>query len=76
MSVNMYQILCRRNLNIRNIHQSLLSKCEKFINGNNLIQFTNTPSRTSPDGKTHNQIDHGLIGRRWHEHGVEENIWT
>jgi endonuclease/exonuclease/phosphatase family metal-dependent hydrolase len=21
---------------------------------------------TSPDGKTHNQIDHGLIGRRWH----------
>jgi len=21
---------------------------------------------TSPDGKTHNQIDHVLIGRRWH----------
>jgi hypothetical protein len=23
-------------------------------------------TRTSPDGKTHNQIDHVLIGRRWH----------
>ena len=23
-------------------------------------------TRTSPDGKTHNQIDHVLIDRRWH----------
>ena len=23
-------------------------------------------TRTSPDGKTHNQIDHILIDRRWH----------
>ena len=45
-----------------------------FATSNNLVvKITMFPHRnihkytwTSPDGKTHNQIDHVLIDRRWH----------
>ena len=45
----------------------------RLVNLNLVVKSTMFPHRnihkytwTSPDGKTHNQIDHVLIGRRWH----------
>jgi hypothetical protein len=31
---------------------------------------------TSPDGKTHNQIDHVLIDRRWHSSILDIQIFS
>jgi len=49
-------------------------RLDNFATSKNLVvKSTMFPHRnihkytwTSPDGKTHNQIDHILIGRRWH----------
>jgi len=41
--------------------QNLVVKCTMFAH-RKIHKYT----WTSPDGKTHNQIDHILIDRRWH----------
>jgi hypothetical protein len=49
-----------------------------FTTSKNLVKSTMFPHRnihkytwTSPDGKTHKQIDHVLIDRRWHSSALD-----
>jgi len=59
------------------LHQDSYDNGVRLVNfatpKNLVVKSTMFPHRnihkytwTSPDGKTHNQIDHVLIGRRWH----------
>ena len=59
------------------LHQDINDNGVRLVNfatsKNLMVKITMFPHRnihiyiwTSPDGKTHNQIDHILIGRRWH----------
>jgi len=48
-------------LNLTEVSYFELS-CHLFIAHGNIFKYTST----CPDGKTHNQIDHNLIDRRWH----------
>ena len=59
------------------LHRDSNDNCVRIVNfatSNNLAvmrtifphQNIHKYTRTSPDGKTHNQIDHVLIDRRWH----------
>jgi len=58
------------------VHQDSNDNCVRIVNfatSKNLVKSTMSPHRkiqkytwTSPDGRTHNQIEHILIYRRWH----------
>jgi len=61
----------------RSLHQDSNDNGVRLVNfaksKNLVVKSTIFPHRnihkytwTSPDGKTHNQTDHVLIGRRWH----------
>ena len=71
------EIIIKPTIGLESLHQDSNDNGVRQVNfaasKNLVVKSTMFPHRnihkytwTSPDGKTHNQIDHVLIDRRWH----------